>query len=210
MLKFLRDKHRVTVDPMSLTLSPLMEIWRWDSTEDKVEATKLLTYIHLVSQVDQSAPYARANPDEIEGLVKREVWGTHDRELPAPYTDEVVETIIFHYQSAYESAEDASVRAMDKKIFEIKKIVEETDVVIRESITRGAVTFVSNYPLISKMMQEMVKIIKTRDEMKSIIIKQTSRDNLKGQKKLSFLDKRRRELKNEREENPTTEEPIGL
>ena len=211
MLKFLRDKHRVTVDPLSLTLAPLMEIWRWDTTEDKVEAIKLLTYIHLTSQIDQAAPYARANPDEIEGLVKREIWGAHDYKLPAPYTDEVVEEILFHYQAAYESADDASVRALDKKIFEIKKIVEETPVEIKESVSRGAVTYVSNYPLISKMMQEMVKITKTRDELKALIIKQTSRDNMKGQKKLGFLDKRRREMANIRsEEASTVDEPIGL
>lgn len=211
MMKFLRDKQRVAIDPLSLTLAPLMEIWRSDPSEDKADAIKLLTYIHLVSQIDQSAPYSKANPEEIEGLVKKEIWKAHDYELPAPYTDEVVEDIIFHYQIAYESADDASVRALDKKIYEIKKIIEETKVEIRESVSRGAVTFVSNYPLISKMMQEVVKITKTRDELKALIIKQTSRDNMKGQKKLGFLDKRRREMASARsEEAPATDEPIGL
>lgn len=212
MLKFSREKHRVTVDALSITLAPLMEIWRWDTTEDKVEATKLLTYIHLVSQIDQSAPYARANPDEIEGLVKKEIWGHYDYTLPAPYTDEVMEDIIFHYQSAYESADDASVRALDRKIYEIKKIIEDTKVEIRESVSRGAVTFVSNYPLISKMMQEVVKITKTRDELKGLIIKQTSRDNIKGQKKLGFLDRRRREMADttRTEATPVNDEPVGL
>lgn len=213
MLKFNRDRFRVSVDPMSLTLSPLLEVWRDDTSEDKVDATKLLTYIHLVSQIDQLAPFAKADPTEVSKLVKKEVWADYEHKFLGKYDETKVEDIVLQYQLAFESADDASVRSYDKKIYEIKNIIESTPVTIEKSVSKGVVTFVSNYPLISKMLQEMTKISKARDDMKALIIKQTSRDDgTKGKRKLSFIDKRRRDMAEEKKEETRAEdeEPIGL
>lgn len=200
MLRFSRETHRIKVDPLSLTLAPLLDIWKADRDPEKIDATKILTYIHLASQIDQSAPYSRADPEEVGALVKKDLWGSYDYTISLDdITEDQVNEAIIYYQSAFEGPEEASVRAFDKKIYEIRKLVEETKILIKETTSRGITSFTSNFPIINKMMQDITKITKARDELKASIIKQTTRDTLKGKQKLSFADNRRKKIKEIRE-----------
>lgn len=220
MLKFIRDRHQVAVDPVSLTLEPLLKIWVADDTPNKEIASRILTYIHLTSQIDKEAPYHNAAPDEVSKLVKKELWGNYEHhisdELPEDeeITDEFIEEAVLHYQGAYETVEEAAVRSYDKKIYEIRAVIDKTKVEIKESVSRGSIVFSSNFPLINKMMQDVIKIVKARDELKALVLKQSTRESIKGDKKLSFNDKRRRELRKTTEgpsiSSPIEEEPIGL
>ncbi len=194
MLKFMRDRHRIVIDPMSLTIKPLMDIWISDPTEDKVEATKLLTYVHLVSQIDQNAPYAKVEQDEVYRLVKKELYGNYDHEFEAPYTEDKLDEVVLHYQSAFELPEEATVRSYNQKIYETKRLIDSTEIVIEKVVARGITTFVSNSPILNKMLLDVVKIAKARDEMKAIVVKQNTRDFGKANKKMSFLEKRRRDM----------------
>lgn len=222
MLKFIRDRHQVAVDPVSLTLEPLMKIWIADETPNKEIASRILTYIHLTSQIDKEAPYNNAAPDEVSRLVKHELWDDYEKKIAdilpeaEEITDEFIENAVLHYQGAYETVEEASVRSYDKKIYEIRKIIDETEIKIKESVSRGSIVYTSNFPLLNKMMQDVIKIVKARDELKALILKQSTRESIKGDKKLSFNDKRRRDLLKLSEvpvgttSSEEDDEPIGL
>lgn len=197
MLKFSLEKHTVVVDPISITLQPLLAIYLADLDPLKAEGTRILTYIHLCSQIDPNAPYSRVDPSDVNKLVKKEIWRDFDYKIDMNGIDDAaVEDAIMHYQMAYESSEESAMRAYDKKIHEIRTIIDTTKIEIKTSVNRGTVSYVSNFTIINKMMQDIIKIVKARDELKAHILRQTSRDSIKGQKKLSFADKRRRTLNN--------------
>jgi hypothetical protein len=179
---------------MSLTLEPLVKIYVADPTPDKADANKLLTYIHLVSQIDKKAPYSTANPAEVSALVRKEVYGKYDHEFTGTYDESAVEDVVIHYQAAFETPDEASIRTLDNKIYEIKDLVDNTKIEIEKSVARGAVSYSSNFTILNKMMQDLTKIIATRDELKANVMKAGSKGEMKGGKKMSFMAKRKRDL----------------
>ena len=202
MLKFYRERVRVVVDPMSLTIEPLLKIWMGDKTELKEAAIKHLTYIHLVSQIDSDAPFSKVDPMDVGKLVKRELWGDFNYTIffdgidgLSGSSEDLIDNMILQYQAAFETPEEASVRSYDRKIYEIRNLIDSTVIEIKPSTSKGVTTYVTNFTIINKMMQDLTKIVKVRDELKAMILKQTTRDSMKGKQKLSFHDKRRRELR---------------
>lgn len=194
MLKFSIEKHKVTIDPVSLTLEPLREIWLSDKSKTKDEAVKLLTYIHICSQVDQNAPFAKVDPTEVTTLTRRELYGSYEHQFKGKFNESFIEDAILKYQMAYDTPEQASVRAFDKKIYEINRLIDNTRIEIEKVAVRGGVDYVSNFPILNKMMQDMTKINAAKEALKNAIMKQSGQNNVRGQRQVSFLEKRRAEM----------------
>jgi hypothetical protein len=202
MLKLTMSNNRVTVDPVSLTLEPLRQVWMGDKSKTKEEATRLLTYIHIVSQIDQDAPFATVDPTEVAPLAKKEIFGNYDWTFDPPFDDAFMDDAVVSYQLAYEAPEEAAVRAFDKKLHEMRKKIDETEIVIEETIVRGTKTFVTNFNILNKMMQDMSKVIKAREELKASIVRGGARGDVKGQRKLSYIEKQRRDRERSKMERP--------
>lgn len=194
MLKFSMKNHKVIIDPVSLTLEPLLEIWVADKSATKEVATKMLTYIHLCSQVDQDAPFAKVDPTEVSSLAKREIFGKYDYEFKGKFDEGYMDSTVMRYQMAYDTPEQAAVRVYDKKIYEINRVIDETEIEIKPVAVRGGVDYVSNFPIINKMMQDMTKINAAKEALKAAVMKQQSTSSVRGQKQVSFLEKRRAEM----------------
>jgi hypothetical protein len=194
MLRFSMKNHRVIIDPVSLSLECLREIWMADKSSIKNTATDLLTYIHLVSQVDQDAPFAKVDPADVAALVKRELFGKYEHKFTGKFDEEFMENACMSYQIAFDTAEMAAVRVYDKKIYEINKVIADTEIKIREVAVRGGTDFISNFGIINKMMQDMTKINAARESLRSAILKQQSTNSVRGQKTVSYLEKRRAEM----------------
>jgi hypothetical protein len=194
MLKFSMKNHKVIIDPISLTLEPLLEIWVADKSANKEAATKLLTYVHICSQVDQEAPFAKVDPTEVGSLAKREIFGKYDYEFKGKFDEEFMESTVMRYQMAYDTPEQAAVRIYDKKIYEINRVIDETEIEIKPVAVRGGIDYVSNFPIINKMMQDMTKINAAKEALKAAVMKQQSTSSVRGQRQVSFLEKRRAEM----------------
>lgn len=194
MLKFTMEKHRVVVDPISLVLEPLREIWNADKSKTKEEAVKMLTYVHICAQIDENAPFAKADPTEVPSLVKRELYGDYTYKFKGKFDDKYMEDAIVKYQLAFDTPEQASVRAFDKKIYEINRLIDDTKIEIEKVAVRGGVDYVSNFPILNKMMQDMTKINAAKESLKNSIMKQNSTGAVRGQRQVSFLEKRRAEM----------------
>jgi hypothetical protein len=208
MLKFTMSNNRVSVDPVSLTLEPLRQIWMGDKSKIKEEATKLLTYIHIVSQIDEDAPFSKIDPSEVVPLAKKEIFGDYNYKFSGDFDEAFMEDALTSYQLAYETAEEAAVRAFDKKIHQMRQKIDKEEIVIEETIVRGTKTFVTNFNILNKMMQDMTKIVKARDELKASIVRGNTRGDTKGQRKLSYIEKRRRDMEKSKLEAPLTEEQL--
>lgn len=195
MLKYSMKNHRVVIDPASLILEPLREIWIADKSSIKKEATDLLTYIHICSQVDQDAPFAKVDPTEISALAKRELFGKYEYEFKGKFDQDYMDDAVMRYQLAFDSPEQAAVRVFDKKIHEMNRLIDETMIVITPVAAKGGVEYVSNFPILNKMMQDMTKIRAAREAMHAAVLKQKSTNSVRGQRQVSFLEKRRAEMK---------------
>jgi hypothetical protein len=193
MLRFSMKNHRVVIDPVSLSLECLRQIWTADKSATKQTATDMLTYIHLVSQVDQDAPFAKVDPADVAALVKREIYGKYDYEFKGKLDEEFMANAAMSYQVAFDTPEMAAVRVYDKKIYEINKVIADTNIQIKEVAIRGGKDFISNFPIINKMMH-MTKINAAREALRSSIIRQQSTLSVRGQKTVSYLEKRRAEM----------------
>jgi len=194
MLKFNLEKHKVVVDPMSITLEPLREIWEKDKSKNKEDAITMLTYVHICAQMDENAPFAKSDPTEVMALAKRELYGDYTYKFKGKFDEKYMEEAIVKYQLAYDTPEQASVRAFDKKIYEINRLIDNTKIEIEKVAVRGGVDYVSNFPILNKMMQDMTKINAAREALKNSIMKQNSTGAVRGQRQVSFLEKRRAEM----------------
>jgi hypothetical protein len=195
MLKLSMKNHRVVIDPASLTLEPLREIWFADKSTIKKEATDLLTYIHICSQVDQDAPFAKVDPTEVGALTKREIFGKYEYEFKGKFDQEFMDDAVLRYQLAYDSPEQSAVRVFDKKIHEMNRLIDETAIVITPVAAKGGVEYVSNFPILNKMMQDMTKIRAAREAMHAAVLKQKNTNSVRGQRQVSFLEKRRADMR---------------
>jgi hypothetical protein len=208
MLKFNQDSRRVSIDAKTIQIQNLKIIWDQDTTKLKEKATKLLTYVHLVSQLDDEAPYYNSSFSEVRPLVKRDVFGDYEYNLPdgGEEVDEdfedFMEEAIAQYQKAYETVEQRSYRAIVKKIDQTRELIDETDPELKQSTVRGAVTYASNFPLLNKMIQELIPLQDTADELKARIKKEsTDEGTIRAGKKLSIIEERLKKAKQKKMES---------
>jgi hypothetical protein len=144
MLKFDMVNRKVAIDPKSLLIEALRNIWENDKSKSKETATKQLSYVHLVSQIDETAPYFSASHDEVEALVKRDIFGNYEHAFSAE-DQEIIDDAIDQYRKAYESEAHRVVRIFTMKIDQIRSLIENTAPVITPSVSRGVVSYASNF-----------------------------------------------------------------
>jgi len=194
MLKYVIKEKRVQIDPLSITIEPLAELWEQDLSSDKHTATKVLTYIHLVSQIDKDAPYFSSAPGEVRLLVRQDQFGSYDHSFGDK--EDFVEKCVTMYQKAFEEPEFRAVRVLNAKIDETQELIDTTKVKITTTTIKGSVAYTSNFSILKDMMLNLVKISKTKEELMASIEKQKSAGVVvRGGKHLSFLEK---ELKSRR------------
>ena len=195
------ESHRVTVDPVSLNLDCLRQIWVEDVDDRKEKAVKYLSFIHICSQIDREAPFANADPTEVIKLAKKDIFGDYEFDFNSDWVfdEDFMSKSVADYQLAFEKAEDAVIRTFNKKIYQLNEVIDKTEPEITKSVTRGTVTYVSNTTILNKVMIDMIKVIKTRDEIYATVIKDSTKGDRKGGRKLSQLEKRRSAIIGKRE-----------
>ncbi len=195
MMEFDMVKRRVRIKAKTIIIDALNRIWEADKTEDKDEATRYLTYVHLVSQIDPEAPYAKSAYDEVRLLAKRDLWKDYDHQFEEG-ENELLEEAIDQYRNAYESVGDRTVRIFDTKIDQIRNLIEDTEPVITPSTTRGQTTYASNFPILNKMMQELSNLMDTKEALEARVKKQsTEQGTVRAGRQLSIVEKKLKEMK---------------
>lgn len=190
MLEFKFESKRVIVDAKTMMIAGISTIWEDDDTKTKETASKLLTYVHLVSQLDAKAPYFQSSFDEVRMLVKKDLFGDMDFAFPEDL-DLLLENTIEEYQKAYEPPEYRMRRMFIKKIDQTRNIIEDTDPEIVKSVSRGQTTFSSNFSILQKMMGELDSMFEDKEKLEARIKKQASAEMMiRGEKKISLLEQR--------------------
>lgn len=189
MLTFNLSTHRIAVDAKSLMIKELNSIYY--GTENKGHATDVLSYIHLVSQIDPDAPYFSAREDEVAELVARDIWGKDyvTRIDISAFDDDVAA-----YLTAFDKPEYRMLRVFNNKIDQFQTMLEDTKPEIERSqnMKTGTFTYASNTRAMTQVMKEINNLIDERDTLLERI-KQTQSKEAKvwGGRRQSILDKKR-------------------
>lgn len=195
MMEFDMVNRKVRIKAKSIIIDALNRIWEADKTEEKEEATKYLTYVHLVSQIDPEAPYYRSAFDEVRILAKRDIWKNYDHTFEEG-EEEILEEAIDQYRNAYESVGNRTVRIFDSKIDQIRNVIDDTMPVITPSTVRGVTTYASNFPILNKMMQELTNLMDTKEALEARVNKKVSEDGtVRAGRSLSLVEKKLKEKK---------------
>ena len=180
-------RGRITVDPKTLMVKELRDIYEEDKSTTKEKAIEILTFVHLASRIDEEAPFFTAREDEVRHLAAQNAFRTTKLEDVHKY-----DNVIKAYQKAYQSPESRFITVYNDKIDQCHDVIKNTNVVIKENINEktGAVTYTSNFPIIDKIMTQMNSILDTKEKIELRIRKQSAKDSkVRGQRDPSFLEK---------------------
>lgn len=190
MMKWVQNKGKVEVDPRSLLLECLLRIYNDDKSMLKEQANRYLAYIHIVSQIDDAAPYFKSDYTEVRSLAKKQLFGDYNFEFPENLNN-FLDFCVQEYQTAYEHLDARASRVFRKKIDELIKEVDSKPVEVVRSSNRGMVTFVSNFPIISKMMVDSIKLLDVAEELEARVKKQSEKGvKVRANRRQSILTKR--------------------
>lgn len=190
LMKFIRSGKKVEVDPTTLLIAALLDIWNSDQSFGKEYSNKMLSYVHLISRIDPLAPYYNEDPDDVVPLAKNEIFGdplfvfTENEQI-------MIENAVMYYCKGNEIIEERIYRDFCDKIDEIRKKIRDTkvEIVKNTDTVKNHVTFTSNGAIISKLMKELGDMIKIKDDMYSVMRNaRTAETKIKGARKPSFLE----------------------
>lgn len=197
------------VDAKSLLIRELSEVYY--GTENKGWATDVLSYVHLVSQIDPDAPYFNSREDEVSELAARDIWGKDYAErVDLSAFDDVVAA----YMTAYDKPENRMLRVFNHKIDQFQTVLDETDPEIQKStnLKTGTFNFVSNTRAMTQLMKEINNLMDEKDALQQRIKQiQTKDHKVWGDRRQSILDKKRMgELtrKDRRRQNETSQTTV--
>jgi hypothetical protein len=191
LLQFIQSKGRVLVDPKSLILAALNDIWNYDESPDKDLANKMLTYMALVAQIDPSLPFYGSDHEEVRYLAKSQVF----RAMDYQFTEEeeiMIENAIDVYIKENEMADERMLQTINRKIDEMRKEIDTQTMEVVRNVNNvsGAVTFATNFAIITKAMREIDPILDVRDNLIVRLETAKSKGNrrVKADRRPSFLE----------------------
>lgn len=192
MLKFDLSSHRIVVDPKSLMISELREVYENDSDPLKRNAINILSYIHLASQIDPAAPYFSAREDEVETLAAIDIFG-RDYAERGVVLDSFL-NLTQAYQKAFEKPENRIVKSFNHKLDQLQDMLEKVRPEIEKSINlkTGTFTYVSNTRSIMQVMKDLDEVMDAKEQLEERIKDKRLKDvKIRGGKKESYLEKTR-------------------
>lgn len=194
MLKFNIVSGRVTVDPKSLMIKELRDIYEADNDPLKWISTDILSYIHIVSQIDPDAPFFGARLDEVEVLAANNIWGSDWKRNSANLSE--FHPVIEAYVDAFDKAEVRIIRSYGRKIDQLQDMIDDVDPKIEKStnLKSGTFTYVSNTNPLMKVMKE-IRIIANEKKKLEDALRQGAESDTKrwGGRSESYLEKKKKE-----------------
>lgn len=182
--------NKVVIDANALIVPELKKIWEKDTSKDKKKATPILTYIHVFSQTDETAPFYQADYKDLDGLSRRLAYGDSDFRYSEKEEVEIYQAVQA-YITVKINAEQRMIKIFDSKIDEMRRLINDTTLVLKEDIdSKGNAKFLTNLPIVTKVMMEIDKILEAKEKIEARIRKQSNNSKVKGDKKPSFLERK--------------------
>lgn len=186
MISFTIVKDKIVLDPNIVLFKELSALYK-----HKPRGEKLLRVIYYLHSRDKENPFRDLDQSIVLENVLQVVFnvGSWD-ELKLTETEKKLyrdaENIFIQYNL---TAEARLEKAIDKKMDEITKMLNETKPAIEESVTKsGEVKFTTNLNIILNLFTKIETIMKSKNVLRNAILKQEGEGKVRGGGTTSFRE----------------------
>lgn len=177
-------KERVVTDPKFFLFRPFVDIWEWDTTENKDKAHKMLRFIYLLCDISEECPLKDTPAQKRESEALFHAYKDKDYKFTKKER-ELVEAGVSCYIKFNESAEERLLDEFDKKAEELRSKLEDTTPEALQNTNKGVTTFVSNSDIITKALKELDNVKKSKISVISAIKREALTQRVRGAAALS-------------------------
>lgn len=178
----LKDK-KLVIKVQDLMLPDFRILYKKDKSRTKEDALELFLYIHIVSQLDPKAPYAKSDPTQVRRLAKSFIFKDSDYRFSSNKLikdEKLLDLIIELYADTYTTPARALELSFDKKIYQFKKMIDDTvpEIVKSHKVGKGTdedgdpiytdVKFVTNSDMLRKTMVDLEHVIAAKNTMSQL------------------------------------------
>ena len=189
MISFTMKDGRLQMEETFLMIPEFVAVWEFDKTKSKLHANKLLFYIYLMCDLQDTCPTKNLSKTQKDPQCRFMAFGSKDyhfkeEELP------LIQGAIDAYTLFNETAEERVLTVYDEKIDQIRHMLKTTTPAIVTNINpvTMATTYASNVDIINKSLKEISNLVKAKNELKQAILAGLSAGFVRGQLTLSPRD----------------------
>ena len=183
-LTFTLRKERIITEPKYFLFKSFTDIWKWDKTENKDKAHKMLRFIFLLCDITEECPLKDVPEEKRESEALFHAY--KDKEYKFTKKErELVSAGIETYIKYNESAEERLLGEFDNKADELRDKLEETMPETAENKNSGVISFVSNSDIITKALKELDTVKKSKINVISAIKREAMSQRVRGAASLS-------------------------
>ena len=190
MIKFDIRKERLIIDPTFLMFDEFTNIWKWDKTQLKANATKLLRFVFHLCDLSDDNPLRDIEYSKKEVECKFRVFGNRDH-LFSDDELSLLHPAIDCYTQQNTTSEERMMEVFNKKIDQIKDVLEDAEPEFIKNINAntGEIKFTSNLDIITKALKEIDNILEAKNKIKAKVMRESSGSKVRGNLKRSALSK---------------------
>lgn len=185
-LDIINDK--VVITP---SMKVIPELDKIISLSNKKKVHQYLMYIYFSSSLEEENPYRDLEAGARE---KESMYRAFGDTKKTSFTEEE-ERLILPAKAAFikhtETADERIVFSYNVKLDELKILLDETKPVIErtENESTGAVSFVTNSAILTKIMSDVDVLIEKREKIKASLLNQSTSGRVKGGYASSLIEK---------------------
>ena len=185
MVRFTIVNNKVVLDPNIVLLKGLSDLYQ------EPRGPKFLQVIYYLHSRNQDNPFRDLDQVTIETNVLQAVfnkptWETLKMTAKEKKLYESAEDVFLKHNTTPESRLE---RAIDKKLDEVSKMLNDITPTIEETVTRsGEVKFSTNLTIMLNLFTKVETIMKSKTVLQNVILKQETAGKIRGGGTTSFRE----------------------
>jgi hypothetical protein len=191
MISFVMKDGRLQMTEQFMMIPQFVDIWERDKTERKEHANKLLFYVYLMADLSEDCP----TKDLDHSMKDQECRFLAFKSKNYQFEDEDVEYVqaaLDAYKKFNENAEERMLKTYDKKIDEVRHMLDETTPQISDGVNNSGVTvYTSNVDIINRALKEVSNLVKAKNDLRQAILAGKGAGHVRGNLILSPRDKKK-------------------
>lgn len=188
MIKFNFRKEKIVTSPQFYLFKEFVAIWKFDRSNEKLKANKLLYFIFLLCDISEDNPLRDVDSAKREEESLFRAYGNKKHKF-TKRERELLEPAVKCYIRYNITAEERILELFDVKAKELRQVLEDTIPETCENIQSGVTSFVSNSSIITNALKELDFVKRQKIGVIAAIRKEAITNRVRGQVSLSPLSK---------------------
>lgn len=191
MISFEMKDGRLQMTEQFLMIPQFVDIWERDKSKTKDHANKLLFYIYLMCDLSESCPTKDLDQSMKDSecrflAFKAKNYQFNQEDLQ--YVQDAMDAYILFN----ETAEERILKVYDKKLDEVRTMLDRTQPQMSEGINNSGVTvYTTNVDIINRALKEISNLVKAKNDLRQAILAGKGAGHVRGQIVLSPRDKKK-------------------